>query len=535
MRNRPCITQFVWFLASVTMVTPCQAQNHDGVLSRTALVEDVQHLVTVLEDVHPSPFVAGGGRLAFYKRVDEVIQTIPETGLDSWAFYERLLPVVAGIGDVHTRLGGPEGLSARGFAIPLDFVALDDALYVKEAYHQEHHDLVSARLDSVGGRAFSDLIERQKSLAGNENPYSGLDNLPRFLRWRNGFRLLLPEVAAAGGTWATFRLPGGERRAVYIPFPDSIRWSEARSLPSQITLPDTQGEPAYAFLDEARQTALLSIDDMTSYREAFEWFRHHEYDAEAYAREIYTRYQIGPPPADYDLVLEGLPSASAIFSALIAEMEEAGTKTLLIDLRFNSGGNSLLQDLLIHALLGWEGLEAIDNEYYSILKCSDLYLETYPTASPGCSVGDYEFGRGQPEEAPPTSLRAELTASSPTFARTAASQRHYLPPNLAVLTSPSTQSSALTLAASLAKLGATVVGVPPGERVNHFGEVLRFRLPNSGLEGRTSSKLHVIFPDDPLGHDMLAVDVPLTFAVWQQYDFDRHAAVLLARDFFTQP
>lgn len=107
--------------------------------------------------------------------------------------------------------------------------------------------------------------------------------------------------------------------------------------------------------------------------------------------------------------------------------------------------------------------------------------------------------------------------------------------NIAVLTSPSTQSSALTLAASLAKLGVTVVGVPPGERVNHFGEVLTFRLPNSGFKGRVSSKLWVLFPDDPFGHEVLKIDVPLTYAIWKTYGFDRHAAVLLARDHFLRP
>jgi len=295
-----------------------------------------------LEDVHPSPFLSGGGKLAFFWQVDDVIRAIPDSGLSLWSFYGRILPIVAGVGDVHTSLRGPDDLTANGFAIPLDFMALDGALYVKEAYHEEYDDLLGARLDSVGGYAFSDLLERQKHIAGNENSYSGLENLPRFLRWRNGFRLLAPQPAATGGTRATFILSGGERRAVQVSFPDSIRWDEAASLPSRVDLPDTQGEPAYTFLDESKRAALLSIDDMTSYREAFEWFRHFEYDVDSYARELYTQYHDDAPPADYDRVLDGLPSASEIFASLTDEMEAAGTEVLLINLRYNSGGQQRL-------------------------------------------------------------------------------------------------------------------------------------------------------------------------------------------------
>jgi len=172
--------------------------------------------------------------------------------------------------------------------------------------------------------------------------------------------------------------------------------------------------------------------------------------------------------------------------------------------------------------------------YYTVLKCSDLYFESYPTAEPElkCSAGGYDFSELHPAGGNASSLRAALASQSPTFARALATEPSYHLPHVAVLTSTSTQSSALILAASLAKLGATIVGVPPGERVNHFGEVLQFRLPNSGLEGRVSSKLHVLFPDDPFGHELLAVDIPLTYAAWQHYDFDRHATVLLALDHF---
>jgi len=104
-----------------------------------------------------------------------------------------------------------------------------------------------------------------------------------------------------------------------------------------------------------------------------------------------------------------------------------------------------------------------------------------------------------------------------------------------VLTSPTTYSSGLILASTLHKLEARVIGLAAGQRVNHFGEVLNFTLPHTNIDGRVSCTFYVYSPDDVPGPDALAVDVRLTFDQWKRYGFDRHATVLLARDFFRTP
>lgn len=47
-------------------------------LSRGALQEDVLQLATLLVMSHPDPYSAGGGPLAFHRRVQSILDDLPE-------------------------------------------------------------------------------------------------------------------------------------------------------------------------------------------------------------------------------------------------------------------------------------------------------------------------------------------------------------------------------------------------------------------------------------------------------------------------
>jgi hypothetical protein len=99
----------------------------------------------------------------------------------------------------------------------------------------------------------------------------------------------------------------------------------------------------HTFLDPERKTALLVIDDMQSYCEMYEgWLASNPVDAQRAIREIYKRIHQEEAPDDINEAIGGIPSTTETFRLLVKEMKEAGTKTLLVDLRKNNGGNSTM-------------------------------------------------------------------------------------------------------------------------------------------------------------------------------------------------
>jgi hypothetical protein len=525
-------------------VNLAQAQEEER-LPRDLLIEDVRHLASTIEAAHPDPYSGGGGMIAFHRRLQETIRSIPPDGMTHPQFYRHLLPFVASVRDGHTTLRAPRDAGGTEWVLPFDFMVLDSSLYVSRIFAAGHDELLAARLTGIEGVPFEELANRQEALRGYENDYSNLSNLRRNLLTLGGLKSLLPEFERTDSIRLSFASADGREKEVSLELPSSLSGEYVADLPSSLELPPTRtGEPAYGFVDDEKGTALLRIDNMISYREAFEWFRHRGYGVDSWARSIYQRYNDAEAPTDLDSVIAGIPAAVATFTELVKEMKAAGTTTLLIDLRRNGGGNSLLTEILLYFLFGRErSRDAQDG--YSISRYSDLYFESYTENSLEkingerewpLRIGDYDFSseeRYLSESARDAGSEEDYVESVPTFARelsTRAHEAYYRPSNIAVLVSARTYSSAFDLAAAFSKLGTPLVGVPSGQAGNSFGDVLSFSLPNSGLTAGVSYKRFVLFPEDPDGVAVLEVDLPLTYERWAQYGFDRHATVMLAID-----
>jgi len=80
----------------------------------------------------------------------------------------------------------------------------------------------------------------------------------------------------------------------------------------------------------------------------------------------------------------------------------------------------------------------------------------------------------------------------------------------------------------LYKLGAILVGVPSGQAGNCFGDVLMFKLNNTGISGQVSFKYMLTFPNDPEKGRVLRPNYELTYDKLASYGFDPNAEILLA-------
>ena len=74
-------------------------------------------------------------------------------------------------------------------------------------------------------------------------------------------------------------------------------------------------------------------------------------------------------------ILASLPSFEGFLETMYAEIAEKQIQTLVIDMRYNGGGNSLLGDILLETLLSDD---TTFKPYQSFVRISDFLKETYP-------------------------------------------------------------------------------------------------------------------------------------------------------------
>jgi hypothetical protein len=499
-----------------------------GYFSRDQLIEDARQLADSLESAHPDPYIRGGGKIAFHRRLHELLSAIPEDGMTRDEFIRLLRPFVAAVGDAHTEIWSTYQVNERSpGGVPLWFGIVEESLYVAGVPQGVDQDLIGATLVSVEDVPLSELCERQERLQAPENVYSTLQLLAMSSLWYRPFmKDLLPEWQDDSRVSVKLQLPGGEIQEIVFDLPVSM--STRFGAQSQVALPVTRDSGfLYAFLDETGRTAYLRVTDMTNYREA---------------EEMETSR-----PALH------LRSATETFRSMVVEMEQAGTDTLIIDLRGNRGGNSVMGDILTYFLYGKEALQDIMVHADSIgggmvRKYSNLFWEqtqswtSLEQVNEGRALplraNDYDFaGFGGAEwsqerkaEAIAHSERVWL-ALTPTFweeYQSAAYSGYYCPKKVLVLTDSETFSSGFTMASYLYLAGATFVGTPSGQSTCAFGNGQLWHLDHTGIEGTVSTSYSIMFPDDSELARVLPVHYPLTYEKLASYGFDPNAEYLYA-------
>jgi hypothetical protein len=348
--------------------------------SRDQLIDDARQLAQVLEDTHPDPFVRCGGRVAFYRALQDVLEAIPEGGMTRDAFIRLLRPLLAMVGDAHTGIWSGYSVSeAYPGGVPLEFGVVEESLYVEAIRTGDDTDLFGARLLSVEGVSVDALCERQRRVQADENQYGTLNILANLsLRYGPFMQDILPEWKEGEPVHVTLELATGEVRELAFTFPKPMRWL-ARP-PTQIAAPAAgDGGFVWSFWGDDRRIAYLRVDHMLYYREAYE-----VWDA-AGSQDV------------SDEELAAIPSVTEAFRDLVVAMKDAGTETLIVDLRRNEGGNSLMADILVYFLYGGDTLVDVQKAGFDvgrgeIRRYSELYFESCDNQT----IDDFNEGRAVP-------------------------------------------------------------------------------------------------------------------------------------------
>ena len=508
--------------------TPPVGGTKPGAFSRQQLIEDTRELAAILESTHPDPYLNGGGRIAFHRRLHRVLNAIPDEGMTRDEFQRLLRPFVAGVGDAHTNfLQGYRVDHLRPGGVPLKLRVVETRLVVS-GVEPGRRDLLGSRLVSVEGVPLAELASRQGRLQGIDNQYHALHELAtRSLVYRPYLQDLLPEWTDQARVRVQLQRPDGNAAALELRVPDrEPRWAVP---PSRVALP-MPGDEGFrqAFLQPpggGQEIAYVRFTHMGGYRE--------------------TREQRRPIVT----AITRPPSATESFRTLVTEMRRRRTGTLVLDVRDNPGGNSLISEILVYYLYGKEKLlemAGVGSGEHGAFRYSRLYFADRPSESlasinQGRAVplveGDYDFAwsyadgrpiarRSGPPGEPPM---VKFLRLSPTFrAEYDAStySGHYLPKQVFVLCSAGTLSAGFSVVVEFWRLGATTVGTPPAQAPNSFGSAAIWTLRHTGLRGMVPMVSAAHFPDDPSKAHVLPVDRLLTYERLASYGFDPNAEYL---------
>ena len=547
--NAKAVPLSLLLLTAVSVMGSSSWAQDSRIFTQQELMHDARQLASILERSHPDPYISGGGKILFQRRFQNLLEDIPDGGMTAERFYRLLLPFVASLRDGHTALLTPQTGTPPRSGLPLTFKIIDESLAVAGTVRKDNTDLRGALLLDVEGVPLQELLQRQNNLRGIENVYGTLALLTRSLSTERGLQNLLPERTDSAKTRLTLSLADGETRDFLFEHGESAESPLAKP-GSKVLLPDmSQSDVAWHFLDKNGKTALLKIDDMSSYREACEdWIASGMSEGLEMARAAYEKFHGQAAPEQIEEILAGIPSATNVFKELVVAMKRAGTTLLIVDLRENTGGNDLMVRMLLYFLFGQESMASY-NKGFQISRYSELYFQVYANASLAginrnrtvpLEVGDYDFSEQQArsrgiDQATLLELAGESLQGTPTFYELFSEdvyRNFYRPPSLVALSSAWTYSSGFTMLAALEELGATVVGTPSAHAGNNFGDSLLFQLTNTKLRGAVSFKQNVTFPDDPDKGRCLKPDIVLTHEKWASLNFDPNAEVLLALESF---
>ncbi|MFX0066487.1 MAG: hypothetical protein ACFFC7_30390 [Candidatus Hermodarchaeota archaeon] len=66
----------------------------DPKIKRDALIQDIRDLTDILENAHPDPYIRGGGKIVYHRRLQNLIRGIPPEGMSRQEFFFHLRPFI---------------------------------------------------------------------------------------------------------------------------------------------------------------------------------------------------------------------------------------------------------------------------------------------------------------------------------------------------------------------------------------------------------------------------------------------------------
>lgn len=539
-----CVPNGIVLVFVFLLVCFSQGQDLNAHLSQAQAIHDVNTLVSLLESTHPDPYINIGGKVAFKHAAQQLLKSIPTSGLTVRELDDRLAPFLHRLQDGHTYMlsYADEGQDSDP-GLPIRFGVAEDGLFVSAFNVHALDGTQGWRVVGVNGVSLDELRDKwvQRN-GGGENRYADLSSIAKALCYLKSVNDLLPEVSAAESIAFLLEAPDGHRETRSVPWAARARWDTGKGLAPTVRWDkvDRSSEIFFYQIFDHPSAAYLCVSTIMG-REAYEMaYRANAATGKRMLEDNYKHRKV-VIPQDWNRALAGIPSLFDTVVRMLNEMKRRSVLDLVIDLRDNGGGWAPSVFPSLQAIYG-DSLYAKPMPGDWVHVESALYLEKYGETPESQKQKDssFEIGRyvfdtreaTQPAEQVRTAAVKEYLDANYSFAheldalgRTAV----YTPRHVLVLVNPGTFSAAFQMMMYLRAMGAKVVGVPSKQSPNAFMETTEFTLPESKLRGSISNSVQIFLPDNP-GARVLQPDYPVTIGIYRQYGLDVETPLRYALD-----
>ena len=365
-------------------------------------------------------------------------------------------------------------------------------------WRQDLGSLKGARLLEIEGEPVESLLERLDKMVITENCYGLMGKASNALRHNNSLRQLLPKYNKESLSMR-LRMVCGKDTLVNLPFyPNGPVWETFISSSVDNRFPKDNFE--FRFTDDCKQTMVMCINQIVS-------------------ADV-------PNIENYGLKSDVIVANA--FAKMLHEMKEAKSPRLIIDLRGNGGGWTMIMYAALYELYGERFLKT-DLGMSSSTKISDALLKkrggiTLEQFNQMCGTS-LKMGEYYEQQSSISNFDMFMCADK-SILEAQHGQPIYTPKEIYVVTDERTFSAAFHFAYMLHKMGATIVGVPSGQAPNTFMEITPFNLPNSGLKCSVSNSLQRCFPDNDPKAKVFTPDIQLSYDDYRKYNFSKDAELL---------
>ena len=316
------------FSVAASIFGSAAAENDRAVAWR----EDIQTVQRALYRVHPEPFhqiqkhVFDDEFAALSRSVDE---------LTDQEIFVRLFRIVSFVHDGHTVLVPFGSGTPFNKWYPIRFAPFGDALYV-EAIAAEHSDMIGAKLISYNGRPANEVLARATDFWNLDNQFS--------TRFRAPYLLTSAQFAVGAGISDDIESisveletrEGAKQRLTLESFEQDFHWEW---YPTSVTIRSNNRKIA-SVLD-----VVQSQQPYFRNRELVYWFENFRRD-----RIFYVKIDAMHHDEDFDaawITDTEYDRFENFNNALWKSYDRSRAKSLIVDLRDNFGGNTLLFQLFL--------------------------------------------------------------------------------------------------------------------------------------------------------------------------------------------
>ena len=487
--------QIISILICALFATTINAQS----LSKEQLLQDFDYYFSQMELIHPDPYTAFGGKKGFDVAVKGLRNDL--AGRDSLSLNEmqvEMTKLISALHDGHTNVGYPDvPEKVENAWTPLNLKVIPDGIVIN-GYAPEWECLKGARALEVEGEPLQTALERLDKTVITENRYGLMGKACKALCHNNSLRQLFPRFNKDSLSMK-LRTASGKDTIVTLPFyPNGSKWKAFVEPSEDSRFPKENFE--YRFADKQKQTMVMCINAVMS--------------------------------ADVPGYQDSKVIVADAFAKMLREMKAAGSPRLIIDLRGNNGGWTMIMYAALYELYGERFLKTDLGFHFktklseALLKRDSITLEQFnQMRGTALGLGDYY------EE--PSSIGSidVFVCADKDILKAQNGKPIYTPMEIFVVTDERTFSAAFHFAYMMNKMGATIVGVPSGQSPNTFMELTPFKLPNSGLECSVSNSLQLCYPQDHPKAHVFTPDIQLTYKDYQKYNFSKDAELLYLMDY----